>query len=395
MAAVAVGPAWPAIVERIHRGGPIPFSHYQMACLYGPGGFYTDGRGAGRRADFLTSPTVGPLFGAVLARAIDAEWGRHRRPDPWVVVEAAAGDGTSAAAVLEAGPECAGALRYVGVEVSPVLRDAAGQRLPVELAALVLGPRPPSSDPDADVAPVGRRGPLVTVLADLPAEPFTGMVVANELLDNLAVDLLEWRDGEWAEVRVGDEGNRPVEVLVRATDADVALVAELVGGDVVEDGARVPLQREAGRWLARALRVVDRGLVVCIDYCSSTTAALAARPSDEWLRTYRSHGRGGDVLASPGGQDVTCEVAVDQLARIRRPTRERSQAAWLAAHGLDGIVASARTEWAAAAGRPDLAALKARSRVGEAAALTDPSGLGGLRVLEWEVGVDAPIPERG
>ena len=33
--------------------------------------------------------------------------------------------------------------------------------------------------------------------------------------------------------------------------------------------------------------------------------------------------------------DVTCEVAVDQLARVRPPTSDRSQAEWLAAHGLD------------------------------------------------------------
>jgi SAM-dependent MidA family methyltransferase len=41
--------------------------------LYGPEGFYMrpDGGSAGRRGDFLTSPEVGPLFGAVLARAID------------------------------------------------------------------------------------------------------------------------------------------------------------------------------------------------------------------------------------------------------------------------------------------------------------------------------------
>ena len=38
--------------------------------LYGPSGFYTGAASgsAGRRGDFITSPEIGPLFGAVLAR---------------------------------------------------------------------------------------------------------------------------------------------------------------------------------------------------------------------------------------------------------------------------------------------------------------------------------------
>jgi hypothetical protein len=49
-------------------------------------------------------------------------------------------------------------------------------------------------------------------------------------------------------------------------------------------------------------------------------------------------------------------------------------------------VEAARGTWRATAHVGDLAALAARSRVGEADALTDPTGLGAFRVLEWEVG---------
>jgi hypothetical protein len=49
-------------------------------------------------------------------------------------------------------------------------------------------------------------------------------------------------------------------------------------------------------------------------------------------------------------------------------------------------VAAARATWHERASLGDLDALKARSRVGEADALTDPSGLGAFRVLEWDVG---------
>ena len=72
--------------------------------LYGEAGFYmrADGGSAGRRGDFITSPEVGPLFGAVLGRYLDAEWERIGRPDPFTVIDAGAGPGTLARTVLAA-----------------------------------------------------------------------------------------------------------------------------------------------------------------------------------------------------------------------------------------------------------------------------------------------------
>lgn len=69
------------------RFGSLRFSDVVRTALYGQHGFYTRGGGAGRRRDFLTSPEVGSLFGAVLARALDAWWIDVGRPDPFVVAE--------------------------------------------------------------------------------------------------------------------------------------------------------------------------------------------------------------------------------------------------------------------------------------------------------------------
>ncbi len=84
----------PSIVERIHRGGPIRFGAFMDLALYGPQGFFARGGGAGRSGqDFITSPEVGPLFGVCVARALAAEWERLGEPDPFLVVEAGAGNG--------------------------------------------------------------------------------------------------------------------------------------------------------------------------------------------------------------------------------------------------------------------------------------------------------------
>jgi SAM-dependent MidA family methyltransferase len=123
---------------------------------------------------------------------------------------------------------------------------------------------------------------------------------------------------------------------------------------------------------------------VVIDY-ADTTPSMATRQPWEWVRTYRLHGRGEDPLTDLGLQDVTCEVAVDQVAAARPLALDQPQADFLRAHGIDALVDEARAQWEAAAAAPTVEALKSRSRVAEAAALLDPTGLGAFRVLEWAV----------
>lgn len=368
------------MIEAIHRLGAITFAQFMEMALYGPGvGFFATGGGAGRRGDFITSPELGPVFGMVIARALDTWWAEQDRPDPFVVVEAGAGAGTLGAAVRAAAPECSGALQYVMVERSQPLRGRQAAAIPLE---------PPSggfsaSDEDHGAETTARRpnpaGPTFTSLEEMPAGPFTGVVIANELLDNLPFHLLERGEG-WQEVRVGEVDGRLVEVPVPASPALSADADSLV--PAVHAGGRIPLQYQAGTWLSEALSRLERGRVVVIDY-ADTTPSLALRSPLEWLRTYRSHGRGGDLLDHAGAQDITCEVATDQLARVRQPSIDRTQADFLRAHGIEDMTTAARALWHERAHVGDLEAIKARSLVGEAAALTDPTGLGGFRVLEW------------
>lgn len=297
--------------------------------LYGPDGFYETGGAAGRRGDFLTSPEVGPLFAEVLLRAFDS-W----CTPPYRVVEVGAGTGTLARHLLRLRPD----LDLVLVERSAALR-AHHRDLPVESRA------------------------------DLPPGLIDGVIFGNELLDNLPFDLLEHRHDGWVEVGVvdGNESYAPV--------ADLGYDAPV--------GGRVPIQHHASAFVHDALGRLRAGKVVLIDY-ADTTASLARRPWTDWVRTYRSHQRGSHPLDRPGSQDITVEVAVDQLDPS--PTADTSQAEFLRRHGVDDLAAAARAEWEERAAIGDLQALKARSRLSEAAALTDPTGLGSFRVLEWTVG---------
>lgn len=321
----------------------VPFDAFIDAALYGPDGFYSSSGRAGRRGDFITSPEVGPLFGAVVARFLDAEWERLGCPSEFIVVDAGAGPGTLARAVLAAAPECSSALHYVAVEVSAVQRQ---------------------QHPDG-----------VESTPDLPTASFDGVVLANELLDNLPFRLAVF-DGAWREafvMRLADDSL--VERLSEPFDPVPPTLPERPA-----HGARAPLQDAAREWVERARGLVRRGRVLAVDYCVPRTSDLAARPWREWLRTYRGHEPGVHYLADVGEQDITTEVATDQLPQ---PDAVRSQAQWLQLHGIGELVEEGKRHWELHAARPDVAAMRMRSRVREAEALLDPKGLGGFTVLEW------------
>src|SRR5436305_2859590 len=248
------------VAERARRLGPLPFDEVVELALYHPEhGFYSSGGGAGRGGDFLTSPEVGPLFGAVLARALDDWWRELGEPDPYVVVEAGAGAGTLARRVLDAAPQCASALRYVLVERSERLREIQHGRLPMEPARQVLGPAV-VTDPDEGPQAVPGIGPLVTSLAELPQRPFVGAIIANELLDNLPFALLEKAPLGWPEVRVGAQLG---EVLV-PTSPERQRRAQAFALDAPA-GGRIPLQDAASAWVRSALAVLERGVVLTFD----------------------------------------------------------------------------------------------------------------------------------
>jgi SAM-dependent MidA family methyltransferase len=325
------------IVAAIAANGPLRFDLYMQLALYGQHGFYNAGGTAGRRGDFITSPEVGPLFGAVLATFITAERARLGQPDDFTVIEVGAGPGTLARSVLAALPDT----RYVAVEVSAAQREH---------------------------HPAG-----VQSITDLPERPIRGVVVANELLDNLPFRLLVF-DGGWREAHVDLDGDRFVEVLAPLTDTPTWLP------DVASHGARVPWQQAATDWVERARRTVEAGSLVVFDYVTQTTAHLAAEPWRQWLRTYRDHERGQHYLTSPGAQDITAQVALDQLPA---PDVVQSQAAFLRHWGIDDLVDEGRRVWESAAARPTVASLKMRSRVREAEALLDPTGLGAFAALTW------------
>jgi SAM-dependent MidA family methyltransferase len=374
----------------IRREGPVPFDTFVEAALYGPGGFFASGRGAGRGVeatggDFITSPEVGPIFGAAVAVALDRWWDALEQPDPYLVVEAGAGRGRLASDVIRAQPACLAALRYVLVERSTVLRDAQRALLRLEPSDEAFGPYVATVGSDAP-EPVPASGPVVTSLDELPGVELEGVFVANELLDNLPFGIARYSGAGWEEVRIGlDAAGAFVEVIVPALPADALALARVVAGLVPAVGARLPIPRGLDDWLRRVAATLRHGYVVLID-TMDTAAGIFTRETGDWLRTYQGHAAAGPVLDAPGSRDIVADVVIEQLHHAAADAgfvvlTDTTQAAWLNGLGLPAMVDRGRALWKGRAAVGDLVALEARSVATQAAALTDPGGLGSHRVV--------------
>jgi SAM-dependent MidA family methyltransferase len=325
-------------------GGVIPFSQFMQISLYGENGFYTNSGKAGRRGgDFITSPEVGPLFGTVIARYLDECWQKLGSPTKFDVVECGAGPGTLARSIFAAKPRCIQALNYVAVEVSAAQRS---------------------------LHPKG-----IESRDTMPDHAINGVILANELLDNLPFRLFVF-DGAWLEAFVAQTLDGAfVEVLHKPS----ALPAVLPQTAAL--GSRVPIQDAACAWINNALSLIERGSLLLFDYCTDTTAEVAAMPWREWLRTYKDHERGGHYLLAPGSQDITAQVVLDQLPS---GFNAMTQAQFLQQWGIDDLVREGAEYWENMTSKPDIAALKMRSRSNEAVALFAISSLGNFTVLEMK-----------
>lgn len=336
------------IRNEIESGGPMPFERFMNLALYDPeGGFFTTGKLRSERSgDFLTSPEVSTLFGQTLAAYVIDE--RERIGEPFQLVEVAAGSGSLIGPLLETVDVPA-----IAVEASPAAREALGKLLPAE-----------------------------RVLADLP-DRIRGVVVANELIDNLPMALAQRVDGGWRERWVGLDGDSLALVDAPPRAEVVAWLAEFAGD--VADGGWVEAQLSAGAWVIDVLGRLDSGSLLMFDY-GDTAENLLPRRQDGTLRTYRAHHLGPHPLDEPGETDITADVNFTALAAAARSAGAiveiHRQDDLLVGLGLGDRLSELRhAELEAARSGDEMERLRLRTMKTEAETLLHPRGLGDFRVM--------------
>lgn len=344
------------IRAQIAEQGPIGFDAFMEHALYGPGGFF-ERPPIGPDEHFVTSPHVHPwVFSRCLRAALLDAWSALDEPDPFRLVELGAGDGTLAEALGGAFEELPfPALEYVGVDVSRGSREALAER--------------------------GLRA--AARIEDV--EPFGGVALAHELLDNLPFRLVRGREDGIVEVRIALEGGRLAEVEVPwapSTPAEADLRLPPGEASTIPVGAYALLERLAGR--------LERGYVLLVDYGRDGPSG--------GVRGYRRHRETRKVLGDPGSTDVTAGVDLSLVARhaeglglVASPSVPQSRA--LAVLGYTRWAATMRDTQATLL-REDKGSEAARiwETRSRASLLVDPEGLGAFRWLVLRT-AGMPAPE--
>jgi SAM-dependent MidA family methyltransferase len=334
----------------------LPWSLAMERALYGPEGFYR--AGLGPAAHFRTSVHASPLFATAVLRLLREADEALGEPEQIALVDVGAGRGELLQAVR-----------------AQLAEDPLSRRL--HLVAVEVAARPDDLTSDIEWR------------SDLPAE-VTGLIIANEWLDNVPCDVAEATREGWRIVEVAADG---AERLGAQPSSDqqawlsawwpISETSPIATHDASSDQ---PLRAEIGAsrdtaW-QRAVAALEKGIAVAVDYAHDR----ASRPPSGTLTGY-AHGR--QTAPIPDGScDITAHVALDSCAAAASRadwTLLSTQRAVFHSLGMTG-------------GRPDLALassdprgyLRALSQASAAAELTDPHGLGGFG---WLVqGVAVPMP---
>ena len=269
-------------------GGAIPFSRYMELCLYAPGlGYYSAGqRKFGSGGDFVTAPEVSPLFGRCLARC------------------------------------CAEVLQQTGG--GDVLEFGAGSgRLAVDLLA------------------------ELAVLDCLPPAGFRGVMLANEVLDAMAVERFRWHGTAASQLFVAQDaaGFHWLERAVETPGLQAAIEV-LAGACDLPDGYVSEICLSLEPWLRSVAGRLGEGLLLLVDYGYDRNEYYHPQRSSGTLMCHYRQRAHADPFLWPGLQDITAHVDFTAVAEAAAAaglavSGYTTQAWCLLDCGLDGLLQDA------------------------------------------------------
>ena len=300
------------IQEEIRVSGAISFARFMELALYCPEtGYYEKKKdNVGRRGDFITSVSVGSLFGELLAFQFAGWLGDvQTSPGKLAIIEAGAHDGKLAADILNwlqiHRPKLFSDIEYCLVEPS-------SHRQSWQQETLKGFPNVRWFTGLDELRPAHKAETNWTGRKRVP--PRRGILFSNELLDAFPVHRLGWdaRKKRWFEWGVADDGEKfnwtrlpPAKrVTLPATLLDLppALL------DVLPDNYTIEISPAAENWWRAAAGIFPHGRLLAIDYGFTNEEMFSPGRTRGTLRAYSRHHVSDDLLADPGGQDLTAHV---------------------------------------------------------------------------------------
>jgi SAM-dependent MidA family methyltransferase len=329
----AACPDW--LLERLHlAGGRVPFSIYMQWALHDPAhGAYGSGRlQVGPRGDFATSPSLGPDFAALLLPQL-VQWlealAAARPGAALALVEAGPGEGSLAAGLADGlaahWPELAARTELVLVEPNAGMARRQRQRLAA--------------------CPLPCRWSSFEAMA---AAPVTGVVLAHEVLDALAVERIVWDGALWRQQMVALHESadaqpslrlEPGEPLAPQAAAPLAALGLAQPGPQRPAGWTTELHPELEPWLAQAAAGLAAGQLLVVDYVHESWRYYAPQRSNGTLMAYRRQRASDNPLLDPGHWDLTAHLCLESLISAAEssgwiPLGQRRQGEALLALGL-------------------------------------------------------------
>jgi SAM-dependent MidA family methyltransferase len=305
--------------------GSIPFARYMERCLYEPGlGYYSAGlQKFGSGGDFVTAPEVSPLFGQCIARSCSAVLASLGGGD---ILEFGAGSGRLALDLI-AGLERLDALprRYLILERSAELRQRQQETLREHLPQLV---------------------DRVSWIDVLPAADFRGVMLANEVLDAMAVERFQW-DGETARLfHVAFDGERFHWQLTDTQDDATRRIATLCADCDLPAGYVSEVNTGLPAWLQAVGERLRQGLLLLIDYGYPRHEYYHSQHGSGTLMCHYRQRAHDDPFLWPGLQDITAHVDFTAVAEAAVAagldvSGYTTQAGFLLDSGLDELLQSA------------------------------------------------------
>jgi SAM-dependent MidA family methyltransferase len=297
------------ILER--QGGWLSFEKFMELALYDPvHGYYERECGrVGREGDFITSVSVGSVFGELIAFQL-ASWyddgvltsdTTHLSPGtgPFQIMEAGAHDGTLALDILNwmaiHRPDLYEKLDYVLLEPSKRRRDWQTTRLQSHRLR-------------------------VRWLDSLPDQLVTGIILGNELLDAFPVVRLGWnaKSQDWFLWCVTGQGDRFHWSRQPTTARDRQFV-EAIPRELLThlpDAFTVEWSPSAENWWRQAARSLRTGGLLTMDYgLRNVMESFVPHRSQGTLRGYRGQRHVVDLLSDPGSVDLTAHVQWERILR--------------------------------------------------------------------------------
>lgn len=307
------------------QDGTIGFDQYMNACLYAPGlGYYSAGsRKFGRHGDFVTAPEISPLFAKCLANQwtqILAHLGES------IILELGAGTGALACdLLLQLERQDALPSQYWILEVSADLRQRQQTLIAQTIPALC---------------------DRVQWLDTLPCEPFTGLILANEVLDAQPVKRFVKTNGDFQEMKVAWQDKQFIWSQQSAqTDLLTALYElEQKHQTPLPEAYRSEINLNLKKWLSAITAALNNGVILFIDYGYTASEYYHPQRNDGTLLCHYRHHVHADPFLYPGLQDITTSVNFTAVAEVADSLGldvcgYTTQAYFLFACGLENLLA--------------------------------------------------------